>query len=88
MPRAKEKERLDKEKMERALNERRCPVCENKIYAEGSIIISEVPFHRQCVKCIGKFNSIYFLRLRPIITAQILFLKIIFYTLFRMHESF
>merc|ERR1711944_356210 len=32
--------------------ERRCPVCEMKIYAEGSIIISEVPFHRQCVKCI------------------------------------
>jgi len=50
--RQKEKERLEKEKMERAVNERRCPVCENKIYPEGSIIISEIPFHRQCVKCI------------------------------------
>ena len=38
--------------MERALHEKRCPVCENKIYPEGSIIISEVPFHRTCVKCI------------------------------------
>lgn len=55
MLRQKEKERLEKEKMERAVNERRCPVCENKIYPEGSIIISEIPFHRQCVKCIGKF---------------------------------
>ena len=37
--------------MKRALGERRCPVCNNKIYPEGSIIISDVPFHRQCVKC-------------------------------------
>jgi len=50
--RQKEKEELEKKRMERALSERRCPVCENKIYPEGSIVISDVPFHRNCVKCI------------------------------------
>ena len=50
--RQKEKERLEKEKMERALAEKRCPVCANKIYPEGAIVISEVAFHRTCVKCI------------------------------------
>lgn len=38
--------------MERALNEKRCPVCANKIYPEGAIVIQEVAFHRTCVKCI------------------------------------
>jgi hypothetical protein len=38
--------------MERNLAEKRCPVCENKIYPEGAIIISEVAFHRTCVKCV------------------------------------
>ena len=46
------KKRLEKEKMERALNEKWCPVCSNKIYPEGSIIVSDVPFCRPCVKCI------------------------------------
>jgi hypothetical protein len=55
--RQKEKERLEKEKMERALQEKRCPVCTNKIYPEGSIVISEVPFHRTCVKCIECMRS-------------------------------
>jgi len=50
--REKAAEEAEKKKLERNLSERRCPVCSNKIYPEGSIIISEVPFHRSCVKCI------------------------------------
>jgi len=54
--RQKEKERLEEEKMKNALAEKRCPVCLNKIYPEGAIVISngdsDVAFHRTCVKCI------------------------------------
>ena len=50
--RQKELERLEKEKAERALGEKRCPVCNNKIYPAGAIIISEVAFCRTCVKCV------------------------------------
>ena len=42
--------------MKNALAEKRCPVCGNKIYPEGAIVIpfgdTEVAFHRTCVKCI------------------------------------
>lgn len=55
--RQKERERLEKEKMERALNEKRCPVCSNKIYPEGAIIISDVAFCRTCVKCMECMRS-------------------------------
>jgi len=50
--RQKELERLEKEKAERALGEKRCPVCNNEIYPAGAIIISEVAFCRTCVKCV------------------------------------
>lgn len=50
--RQKELERLEKEKAERALGEKRCNVCNNKIYPAGAIIISEVAFCRTCVKCV------------------------------------
>lgn len=43
---------MEEERKKRALDEKRCPVCENKIYPEGAIVISEVAFHRTCVKCI------------------------------------
>jgi len=53
--RQKEKERLEEEKMKRALAEKRCPVCSMKIYPEGAIVIpfgdTEVAFCRTCVKC-------------------------------------
>ena len=42
--------------MKNALAEKRCPVCANKIYPEGAIVISngdsDVTFHRTCVKCV------------------------------------
>ena len=38
--------------MERALGEKRCPVCDNKIYPAGAIIIQDVAFCRTCVKCV------------------------------------
>nr|ACO10561.1 Muscle LIM protein Mlp84B [Caligus rogercresseyi] len=50
--RQKEKERLEKEKMERAMKDKHCPTCGNKVYPEQAIEISEVIFHRICVKCI------------------------------------
>jgi hypothetical protein len=50
--RQKEKERLEKEKMERALKDKSCPTCCQKVYPEQAIVISEVIFHKTCVKCI------------------------------------
>lgn len=50
--RAKEKERLEKEKMERALKDKACPTCCQKVYPEQAIVISELIFHKTCVKCI------------------------------------
>ena len=42
--------------MKNTLAEKRCPVCTNKIYPEGAIVISngdsDVAFHRTCVKCV------------------------------------
>ena len=49
--RQKEKERLEREKMERALRDKRCPTCEQKVYPEQAIIVSDIVFHRVCVKC-------------------------------------
>ena len=49
--RAKEKERLEKEKMERALRDKACPFCCQKVYPEQAIVIQEVIFHKTCVKC-------------------------------------
>lgn len=50
--RAAEKERLEKEKLERALRDKNCPTCCQKVYPESAIIISEVIFHKNCVKCV------------------------------------
>lgn len=49
--RQKEKERQERERMERALRDKKCPTCEQKVYPEQAIIVSEIVFHRQCIKC-------------------------------------
>ena len=38
--------------MERALKDKACPTCCQKVYPEQAIVISELIFHKTCVKCI------------------------------------
>merc|ERR1711931_82683 len=45
-----EKKRLQKAK--RAKEERRCPVCDLKTYVDDSIQISDVFYHKPCLKCV------------------------------------
>merc|ERR1712126_223501 len=44
-----EKRRL--ERAERAKRERRCPTCDMKAYPDDSVKVSDVHFHKVCLKC-------------------------------------
>lgn len=44
-----EKERL--ERAERAKREKRCPGCDMKAYAEDSVVVSDLIYHKSCLKC-------------------------------------
>jgi len=49
--REKERERLEKERLEAALRDKRCPTCSQKVYPEQAVEFSDVIFHKTCVKC-------------------------------------
>jgi len=49
--RREEEERKRLEKAERAKRERRCPGCDMKAYPEDSVQVSELNYHKACLKC-------------------------------------
>merc|ERR1711936_146641 len=52
MKRKEEEERKRLEKAKRAKAERRCPTCDMKTYAEDSVQVSDVFYHKPCLKCV------------------------------------
>eukprot|EP00092_Neocalanus_flemingeri_P025527 GFUD01027675.1.p1 GENE.GFUD01027675.1~~GFUD01027675.1.p1 ORF type:complete len:214 (+),score=60.61 GFUD01027675.1:62-643(+) len=52
LKRKEEEERKKLEKAKRAKAERRCPTCDMKTYAEDSIQVSDVFYHKACLKCV------------------------------------
>ena len=57
--REKERERLEKERLEAALRDKRCPTCSQKVYPEQAVEFSDVIFHKTCVK-VGPLSKFYF----------------------------
>jgi len=49
--RREEEEKRRLEKAERAKREKRCPTCEMKAYPEDSVLVSDMIFHKVCLKC-------------------------------------
>jgi len=49
--RKEEEEKKKLEKAERAKRERRCPTCDMKAYPDDSVQVSDVFFHKICIKC-------------------------------------
>ena len=49
--RKEEAERKRLEKAERQKNERRCPGCDMKAYPEDSVCVSDLHYHKVCLKC-------------------------------------
>ena len=45
-----ERKRLEKEKRRKA--ERRCPGCDKKAYPEDSVKVSDIHYHKVCLKCV------------------------------------
>ena len=58
--REKERERLEKERLEAALRDKRCPTCSQKVYPEQAVEFSDVIFHKTCVK-VGPLSKFYLL---------------------------
>ena len=50
--RAEEEERKKKEREERHKKERRCPGCDKKAYADDSVKVSDIFYHKVCLKCV------------------------------------
>ena len=59
--REKERERLEKERLEAALRDKRCPTCSQKVYPEQAVEFSDVIFHKTCVK-VGPLSKFYFVK--------------------------
>jgi len=49
--RREEEERRRLEKAERSKREKRCPACDVKAYPEDSVKVSDLIFHKICLKC-------------------------------------
>jgi len=49
--RKEEEERKKLERAERAKREKRCPGCDMKAYPEDSVLVSDLMFHKACLKC-------------------------------------
>merc|ERR1711976_483517 len=49
--RREEEEKKRQEKAERAKREKRCPTCDMKSYPDDSVQVSDVFFHKVCLKC-------------------------------------
>ena len=49
--RREEEEKKRQEKAERAKRERRCPTCDMKAYPDDSVQVSDLFFHKICLKC-------------------------------------
>ena len=50
MRREEEKKKM-LERAERRKQERRCPVCDKKSYPEDSVKLSDIFYHKACLKC-------------------------------------
>ena len=49
--RKEEEERKRLERLERQKSERRCPGCDMKAYPEDSVCVSDLHYHKACLKC-------------------------------------
>merc|ERR1712055_222549 len=49
--RKEEEERKRLERLEKQKNERRCPTCDHKAYPDDSVKVSDLHYHKVCLKC-------------------------------------
>ena len=78
--RREEEARKKLEKLERQKNERRCPVCDMKVFPEDSVKLSDLFYHKACLTCsecgrspddntpmmLGKLNLLRFVSVKTV----------------------